>query len=254
MHAADRVRVRGPEDLAREQVRLQAPAGARRPDREHRDQVAVLDHARPDAGGQRQGHGRRVAAGSGDAAGPREPVALRARHARQLGDAVAPRAVVVAAVERRPVVGPLEPVVGAAVDDEGLGRELGGDGSGCPVRQCEEHDVVAGERLGRGLLQREVRVGAQVRLHRDERLAGVRVRRDGAHLEVGMVGEEAQDLPSGIAGRAGNGDGVRHGSTLGSERSGRSSGDARGRPSRPQQGSPGFGARHDVGCRARRHA
>ncbi len=133
---------------------------------------------------------------------------------------------VVAAVERRPVVGPLEPVVGAAVDDEGLGRELGGDGTGCPVRQREEDDVVPGERLGRGLLQREVREGAQVRLHGDERLAGVRVRRDGAHLEVGMVGEEAQDLPSGIAGRAGNGDGVRHGSTLGSERSGRSSGDA----------------------------
>ena len=194
-----------------EQVRLQALARARRADREHRDEVAVLDDAGADAGGERQGDGRGVAAGRGDAARSREPVALRARQPRQLGHAVGPGAVEVAAVERRPVGRALEAVVGAAVDDERVGVELGGDRSGCAVRQREEHDVVAGERLGRRLLQREVRVGAQVRLHGDERLAGVRVRRDGAHLEVGMVGEEAQDLPSGIAGRAGNGDGVRHG-------------------------------------------
>ena len=55
-----------------------------------------------------------------------------------------------------------------------VGRELGGDRAGRAVRQREEDDVVAGERLGRGLLQREVRERAQVRLHGDERLPGVR--------------------------------------------------------------------------------
>ena len=67
VHAAHRVRVRRTEDLAAEQVRLQALAGARRADGEHRDEVAVLDDARTDAGGERERDGRRVASGCGDA-------------------------------------------------------------------------------------------------------------------------------------------------------------------------------------------
>ena len=68
-----------------------------------------------------------------------------------------------------------------------------------------------GEDLGRRVLQRQVGERAQVRLVRDERLAGVRVRRDGADLDVGMIGEEAEDLATRIAGCAGDGDRVRHG-------------------------------------------
>src|SRR5690606_8130964 len=70
------------------------------------------------------------------------------------------------------------------------------------------------EDLGRRLLQLEMRERTQVRLVLDERLAGVRVRRDGADLDVVVRGEEAEDLASCIAGCAGNGDRIGHASTL----------------------------------------
>jgi hypothetical protein len=46
------------------------------------------------------------------------------------------------------------------------------------------------------------------------RIAGVAVRGDGADVDVGMSGEEAQDLAAGIAGSAGDGDRKGHCSTL----------------------------------------
>ena len=82
------------------------------------------------------------------------------------------------------------------------------------VRQSEEHDVVTCERLGCGVLQSEVSERPQVRLMLHERLTGVRVSRHGADLDVGMRREEAQDLAARVAGCAGDGDGVRHASTL----------------------------------------
>ena len=65
----------------------------------------------------------------------------------------------------------------------------------------------------------------------DERLSGVRVRRDGADLDVGMSGEEAEDLAARIAGCAGDGDGVRHASTLTVGAVGDRGGDTGARPS-----------------------
>ncbi len=54
-----------------------------------------------------------------------------------------------------------------------------------PMRGARGNDVVAGEDLRRRVLQGQVREGAQVRLVVDERLSGVRMRRDGADLHVG---------------------------------------------------------------------
>jgi hypothetical protein len=79
------------------------------------------------------------------------------------------------------------------------------------VRQREEHDVVPCEHLGGRLPQREVRERAEVRLGDDERLSRVRVRGDGADLDVGMCGEDPEDLAARIAGCAGDGDRVCHG-------------------------------------------
>ena len=129
----------------------------------------------------------------------------------KLGHAVRPGLVEVAAVEPVPLGDRLEPVVGSRVDDErGVGQDVG-ELTRLPVRQGEEDDVVARQHLGRRVLQGQVRERAQVRLVRDERLAGVRVRRDGADLDVGMIGEEAEDLATRIAGCAGDGDRIRHG-------------------------------------------
>ena len=61
----------------------------------------------------------------------------------ELGHAVGPGAVVVAAVERAQSASLVEPVVGAAVDDERVVVELRGDLAGLAVRQGEEDDVVA---------------------------------------------------------------------------------------------------------------
>jgi hypothetical protein len=51
---------------------------------------------------------------------------------------------------------------------------------------------------------------AEVRLVIDERLTGVGVRGDGADLDLGVSGEQAQDLASRVSGCAGDGDGEGH--------------------------------------------
>ena len=102
-------------------------------------------------------------------------------------------------------------MVRAGVDHEGRVGERLGVLAGLPVRQGEEDDVVAREDLGRRVLQREVRERAQVRLVLDEGLSRVRVRGDGADLDVGMCGEDAEDLAARIAGCAGDGDRICHG-------------------------------------------
>ena len=80
---------------------------------------------------------------------------------RQLGHAVRPRVVEVAAVEPVPVGDGLEPVVGAGVDHERGVAERVGVLPRLAVRQREEDDVVAGEHLGRRL--RSVRCASERR-------------------------------------------------------------------------------------------
>jgi hypothetical protein len=98
-------------------------------------------------------------------------------------------------------------VVGAAVDHERALGQGGGDLPRLAVGQGEEDDVVAGEVLGGGLDEVEVREGAQVRLQRDERLPRVLERGDGGDGELRMRGQEAQEFTPGVPACAGDGNG-----------------------------------------------
>jgi hypothetical protein len=89
------------------------------------------------------------------------------------------------------------------------------------VREGEEHDVHCGEHGGRGLLQDEMRERDEVRVDSRQRLPGVLVRGDDGHLELGMRGEQPEQLSAGVSARAGDGYSqcrgtVGHGSTFGS--------------------------------------
>ncbi len=140
-----------------------------------------------------------------------EVLALLAPADGQFGHAVRPRLVEVAAVEPVPVGDRLEAMVGSGVDHERRVGEHVGEPAGLAVRQGEEDDVVAGEHVGSRLLQRQVRERAQVRLVLGEGLSRVRVRGHGADLDVGMCGEDPEDLAARIAGCAGDGDRICHG-------------------------------------------
>lgn len=107
-------------------------------------------------------------------------------------------------VEGVPVGGVLEPVVGAHVDDEHVLTELRGDGGGLPVRQREEHDVVPGEHVGGGRLQRPPGEGDEVRLQRTERLPGVGVPGQRADLHLGVREQQAQHFPARVPTRPGH--------------------------------------------------
>ncbi len=159
-------------------------------------------------GGEAESDGCDVAARNRDARRTDEVLALGAAALqRQLGKPVRPRAEVVAAVERRPRGRVGEPVIGAAVDDEGRRIQLGGQLPRLAVRQRQEHDVVPGEVLGRRVDEHEVGERAQVWLHARQRLAGVRERRHRGDVELGVGCEQSQNLTAGIAACACNGDG-----------------------------------------------
>ncbi len=97
-------------------------------------------------------------------------------------------------------------MVGAQVDDQHVVGQLRGHLAGRTVRQAEHHDVVAGERVGRGGFQDPVREATQVRLDLAEAGPGARVRGQGADLDEGVGRQEAQHLPARIAGSACDGD------------------------------------------------
>ena len=120
---------------------LRALARAARTDGEHRDDVAGIDDPCGDSGREAQADGRGVASGGGDARRADEPLPLLGARHEQLGDAVGPRIVEVAAVEPVPVRDRLEPVVRAGVDDEracpGAHRCTGRTGRAAgPGRRC----------------------------------------------------------------------------------------------------------------------
>ncbi|GMA26334.1 hypothetical protein GCM10025864_40930 [Luteimicrobium album] len=101
-------------------------------------------------------------------------------------------------------------MVGAEVDHEDVVRELRRDLAARAVRQREHDDVVPGEVVGRGRDQLAACEGAQVRVVLAEQRAGVGVRRERADLDLGMVGEEPQGLPAGVAARSGDRHSDRH--------------------------------------------
>ena len=101
-------------------------------------------------------------------------------------------------------------MVGAAVDDDRVVAELGGDRPGLAVRQAEHDDVVAGEGLGGGRLEDAIGERAEVGLQHAEGLPGVGPAREGADLDVGVAEQQPQHLPSGVPAGAGDGDGDWH--------------------------------------------
>ena len=87
-----------------------------------------------------------------------------------------------AAVELFPRNGIGQPVVGAAVDDEDVGAELGGQCVRLAVRQGEEDGVVPGEDLRGGRLDEPVGQRQQVRLVHAQPVAGAAVARSAAPM------------------------------------------------------------------------
>ena len=108
------------------------------------------------------------------------------------------------AVVGLPCVRVREPEVGPEIDDrEGI-RQLGRQGGGLPVRQGEEDEIGLGQHRGGGLDQRKVRVLRQVRMDRTDRLTGPTPGRQRTDADLGMRGEQAEQLSPGIAGGAGD--------------------------------------------------
>ncbi len=211
MSATNRVGRRRPQDLARNELRFGCLARTRRADREDCDEVIRFDQAGPDRGSHAQRDRGHVAPRHGDALHTDQVVALcAAGFQREFRQTVRPGAEVVTAVELRPCRRVGEPVIGSAVDDEGRGIQLGRQLAGLAVRQGEEDDVVAGEVFGSRIDEHEVGERPEVGLHARQRLAGVRERRDGCHVELRMGCEQPQHLTAGISAGACNGDGVVH--------------------------------------------
>jgi hypothetical protein len=102
-------------------------------------------------------------------------------------------------------------VVGAAVDDDGVRRELGGDRAGRAVREGEEDDVVPGEGLRRRRCEDAVGERHEVRLVLAEGGAGVAGGGHGADLHLGVAEEEAEQLTTGVAAGARDRDRDAHG-------------------------------------------
>ena len=72
------------------------------------------------------------------------------------------------------------------------------------VRQGEHDGVVAGEHLGRGVLEQPVGQRGQVRVDAAERLPGVRRGGERTDLELGVLEEQAHDLTPGVPARPGD--------------------------------------------------
>ena len=144
--AAHPVRGERAHHLGAEQVRLERLA---RPGRaaDRRDDDLGRGQSGRERREQREARRRRVAARYGDAA----RAAQRVAGAGQLREAVRPRARVLAAVPARPGRGVGEAVVGTAVDHDDVVAERCGQLGGAAVRQRQEDDIVARERLRVGL-------------------------------------------------------------------------------------------------------
>ena len=160
VHATHAVRTGRSHQLRAEQVRLEGPARPGRAAGGHDHHVGGVGQSGRDGGQQGQRRGRRVATRYRDPPRPRQLLPLPG----QLGQPVGPGAGVRRTVEGRPGVGIGKSEVRSAVDDHGVGIKLRGHLGRGPVRQGQEHDVVAGQRLGRGLLDRSIGERRQMRL------------------------------------------------------------------------------------------
>src|SRR3954447_2388603 len=198
---ADAVGADRAHDLAAEQVRLERLARTGRPAGGHHDDLGP-DEAGGEGRCQRERDRGRVTAGDGDPRGAGQLLTLPG----QLRQAVGPGAGVLAPVPACPGGRVVQPVVGAAVDDQGVLRELGGDGRGLPVRQCEHDDVVPHQGGRIAPLHLEIGEGQQVRLQLTQAPAGARVGVHPGQAEVRVPGEEPAHLPARVPGGAGDPD------------------------------------------------
>jgi hypothetical protein len=106
------------------------------------------------------------------------------------------------------VAGPLgraaQPVVRAEIDDFHARRELGGERRRLAVRQGQEHQVRIDQGGRPGRAERQPGQRQQMRVYGHQRRPGLTVPGDGDDLQVGVPGEQAQDLTTGVP--AGPGD------------------------------------------------
>ena len=114
-----------------------------------------------------------------------------------------------AAVEPLPGRRVGEPEVGAAVDDHDRARpSCAAIAAGLAVRQREEDDVVAGERLGVVSSSTRSASGTRCGWRRAERLARVGRAGQRADLDLGVRQEQAEQLAAGVPAGSGDGDPV----------------------------------------------
>ncbi len=78
------------------------------------------------------------------------------------------------------------------------------------MREAEEDHVVAGQHLGRGLLERAPGQRHEVRLEAAEEGAGVGAAGQRADLDLGMGQQQPEDLAPGVPARPGDGDRDSH--------------------------------------------
>ena len=161
---------------------------------------------------RRQGQDRRrgVAARHGDPAGSPDPGPRRG----QLGQAVVPLAGVRAGVEPGPRGGVGEPEVRAQVNDLHRAGQLRGQRRGLPGGQGKEDQVGGRQRRGGGRHENAARQPGEMGVHVGHRPARARPGRDGADLDVGVRGQQTQQLPACVAAGPGHRDPRAHGISL----------------------------------------
>jgi hypothetical protein len=202
--AAHAVRRHRAHHLRAEQVGFKPPARAGRAAGRDNDDVVGLQQSGDEPRGEGEGAGRRVAARDGDPGGAFQLVADDGAADRHLGQTVRPRPGVGGSVERLPRLGVGQPVVGAAVDDHRVVRKPGCELGGRAVRQREERDVVAEQRVGRGRFEDPVTHGGEMRVDVAEPPPSLGVRGDRTELDVGVTQEEPDDLTPGVPARTGD--------------------------------------------------
>ena len=143
----------------------------------------------------------REAAGNGDPGRPGQHPALPG----ELGQPVVPRPCVGRPVEALPVGGVDQPMVGAAVEDDDVFAELGGQRGRVTVRQREEDDVVPREVRRRRLQQHSVGERHQLGLHGAQRRTGTAACCQRPDLDLRVRAEQSEQLTSDVPTGTGNG-------------------------------------------------
>ena len=188
---------------------LPAPDGA---DGEHGDEVVGLDHARARC----PGPAPRVIAvtlqpGTAIRVAPTRLLALFGAHRiqDQLGQAVRPGAV--STRRRRTPPSRLGSVSRWSAPQSMTRTSSGSSAVTSPDLPCgSARKTTSAAESTSAVVSCSTRWASetQVRVDGDERLAGVLVRGDDGHLELGMGGEQAQQLAACVAARAGDGNGA----------------------------------------------